>query len=146
MPATMNDTSSVRPGAMPINLAASRLLETARKARPYQLRDSHHHKPPISTKLTTKKINSLRMLYNGPTTKASCNQLELVERTSAFQISRIRLVRITPMPKVSISELISRSFFMRLTIQYTPADVALTTTSAIGIAHAGLRPSPDSTE
>ena len=58
---------------------ASRSLDTARTARPYQLFESHHHSAPISTMLMTKEINSLRMLNNGPTTSASCSQAELVE-------------------------------------------------------------------
>ncbi|MNL22119.1 hypothetical protein D3C87_1434470 [compost metagenome] len=98
MPATRKDTSSVRPGSMPISLAASRLLETARTARPYQLVDSQRHRAAISTRLTPKKITSLRMLKNGPISMPSCSQLDDVERMSAFHTSRMKLVRITPMP------------------------------------------------
>ena len=58
----MKETISVLRGLMPISLAASRLLDTARTARPYQLFDSHHHRPPISATLTTKNNTSLRML------------------------------------------------------------------------------------
>jgi hypothetical protein len=45
-----------------------------------------------------------------------------------------------------MSELISRSFLMRLTTKYTMAEVRHTTTSAMGMASTGFRPKPDSTE
>src|SRR3546814_1176571 len=79
--------SSVRRGLMPIRRAASRLPATARTARPYQLRDSHHHSTPMSSTLTRKNMGSLRMLYKGPTTIASCSQADDVDLMSADQRS-----------------------------------------------------------
>ena len=61
-PATRNETSSTRCGSIPISFAASRSDATARTARPAHVRVSHHHRPAISTRLTAKNSNSLRML------------------------------------------------------------------------------------
>src|SRR3546814_6167420 len=85
MPAIRNDTSSVRRGLMPIRRAASRLPATARTARPYQLRDSHHHSTPMSSTLTRKNMGPRRMLYNGSTTIASCTQADDVDLISSDQ-------------------------------------------------------------
>ena len=59
MPATMKAASSTRLGSMPISIEASRLEETARTARPYQLLRSHHHRPAMTRRLTTKASSSL---------------------------------------------------------------------------------------
>ena len=83
---------------MPISRAASRFDDTARTARPAQVRVSHHHRPPISTRLTAKNSTSLRMLYSGPNTIASCSHADLVDRMSAFHSSSATLVSMTAMP------------------------------------------------
>src|SRR5690606_34299231 len=98
MPATTNDTISVVRGLIPMSLAASRLLDTARTARPYQLRGSHHQRPTIKTAAIRKNSPSPRRLKRGPTTIASCSQDEDVECTSADHTSKMALVSMTPTP------------------------------------------------
>src|SRR3546814_19672953 len=91
MPAIRNDTSSVRRGLMPIRRAASRLPATARTARPYQLRDSHHHSTPLSSTLTRKNLGSLRLLSKGPPHIASCTPPHAVDLIPPAPVSPLPL-------------------------------------------------------